>query len=46
MMLAGLKKHLKAAREINPLNDWFLARMVAIMFIYMCMLFTIMLNWN
>jgi hypothetical protein len=46
MTMAGLKKHLKAAREVNPLNDWFLARMVAIMFIYMCALVTIIKNWN
>jgi hypothetical protein len=37
-MMLSLRKHLEAARDINPMNDWFLARMVAIQFITFCII--------
>ncbi len=39
-----LKHHLKAAKTINPLNDWFLARLVAIQFITACLIIVIVKN--
>ena len=46
MSFANLRKHFRAARDINPMNDWFLARMVAVLVIYLCVLATIMISWK